>query len=180
MKIELPVDAHLPHDYVASERLRLEMYKRLAEVRPDEDVALLREELVDRYGEPPEAVRSLLEVALLRARARQAGLTDITIQGNYVRFAPVELPESGRAAALPALPAQPGQAAGRTILVPRPTTAPVAGQPIRGRGAAGLGARGRSTPCSTGRPCARPGLTDRPADADRRPRRCADRGAPCS
>ena len=56
MKIELPVDAHLPHDYVPSERLRLEMYKRLAEVRTDDDVAALREELADRYGEPPEPV----------------------------------------------------------------------------------------------------------------------------
>ena len=54
VKIELPVDAHLPHDYIGSERLRLEMYKRLAEVRSDDDVTLLREELVDRYGEPPD------------------------------------------------------------------------------------------------------------------------------
>ena len=59
-----------PHDYIPSERLRLEMYKRLAEVRADDDVDLLREELVDRYGEPPEAVASLLLVARFRARAR--------------------------------------------------------------------------------------------------------------
>ena len=45
VRIELPVDAHLPHDYIPSERLRLEMYKRLAEVRADDDVDLLREEL---------------------------------------------------------------------------------------------------------------------------------------
>ncbi|QIK65389.1 transcription-repair coupling factor [Nocardioides sp. HDW12B] len=132
MKIELPVDAHLPHDYVASERLRLEMYKRLAEVRHDEDVALLREELVDRYGEPPEAVRSLLEVALLRARARQAGLTDITIQGSYVRFAPVELPESGALRVSRLYPRTLVKPQVSTILVPRPSTAVVAGQPIRG------------------------------------------------
>src|SRR6185369_3235718 len=58
MRIELPVDAHLPHDYVPSERLRLEMYKRLAEVRADEDVDLIREEMLDRYGEPPAEVES--------------------------------------------------------------------------------------------------------------------------
>ena len=56
VKIELPIDAHLPHDYIRSERLRLEMYKRLAEVRTDEDVRLLHEELLDRYGTPPEPV----------------------------------------------------------------------------------------------------------------------------
>ncbi len=50
VRIELPVDAHLPHDYIGSERLRLEMYKRLAEVRADEDVDLLAEEMLDRYG----------------------------------------------------------------------------------------------------------------------------------
>ena len=53
VRIELPVDAHLPHDYIGSERLRLEMYKRLAEVRADEDVDLLAEEMLDRYGAPP-------------------------------------------------------------------------------------------------------------------------------
>ena len=75
-----------------SERLRLEMYKRLAEVRADEDVDLIREEMVDRYGEPPAEVESLLQVARFRGRARQAGLTDVTLQGKYVRFSPVELP----------------------------------------------------------------------------------------
>jgi transcription-repair coupling factor (superfamily II helicase) len=132
MKIELPVDAHLPHDYVASERLRLEMYKRLAEVRDDDDVQMLREELLDRYGEPPEAVRSLLEVALLRARARRAGLNDITIQGKYVRFAPVDLPESATVRLNRLYPRSLVKTPISTILVPRPSTAPVGGQPIRG------------------------------------------------
>ena len=131
MKIELPIDAHLPHDYVASERLRLEMYKRLAEVRTDEDVAALREELTDRYGEPTEPVRSLLEVARFRARARQAGLHDVTIQGNYVRFGPVDLPESGRVRLQRLYPRSIVKENLRTILVPRPSTAPIGGQPIR-------------------------------------------------
>ena len=56
-----------------SERLRLEMYKRLAEVRSDEDVRLLHEELLDRYGTPPDPVTRLLAVASFRARARQVG-----------------------------------------------------------------------------------------------------------
>jgi transcription-repair coupling factor (superfamily II helicase) len=131
MKIELPIDAHLPHDYVQSERLRLEMYKRLAEVRADSDVELIREELVDRYGPPPPPVVALLEVARFRARARQAGLTDVTAQGRYVRFAPVELPESGvlRLNRLhPKSIVKPGL---RTMLVPRPSTAVVGGHPIR-------------------------------------------------
>ncbi len=60
VKIELPVDAHLPHAYVPSERLRLEMYKRLAEVRTLEQVEEVRMELSDRYGPMPPPVDNLL------------------------------------------------------------------------------------------------------------------------
>jgi transcription-repair coupling factor (superfamily II helicase) len=94
VRIELPVDAHLPHTYIPSERLRLEMYRRLAEVRSDDDVDQIRDELDDRYGEPPLEVASLLLVARFRARARQAGISEVTIAGRNVRFAPVDLPES--------------------------------------------------------------------------------------
>mgnify|MGYP001765168352 CR=1 FL=1 len=94
VRIELPVDAHLPHDYVPSERLRLEMYKRLSEVRSDADVAEIREELLDRYGAPPEPAQTLLEVARFRARARAAGLKEIGVAGKNLRFAPVRLPDS--------------------------------------------------------------------------------------
>ncbi len=131
VKIELPIDAHLPHDYVPSERLRLEMYKRLAEVRTDEDVTAIREELLDRYGEPPTPVASLLEVARLRARARRAGLTDITLQGKYVRFAPVELPDSGKVRLDRLYPRSILKPGVRTMLVPRPMPTTVGGPPIR-------------------------------------------------
>jgi transcription-repair coupling factor (superfamily II helicase) len=131
MRIELPIDAHLPHDYVPSERLRLEMYKRLAEVRSDEDVVLLREELEDRYGEPPEPVLSLLEVARLRARARSAGLTDVTLQSRYVRFAPVDLPDSMRVRLDRLHPGSIVKPQVATMLVPRPTEGRVGGRPIR-------------------------------------------------
>jgi transcription-repair coupling factor (superfamily II helicase) len=131
MRIELPIDAHLPHDYVPSERLRLEMYKRLAEVRSDEDVQLIHEELLDRYGEPPAEVASLLQVARFRGRARQAGLTDVTVQGKYVRFAPVELPDSGTVRLNRLYPGSVLKPGLRTMLVPRPRTAVVGGQPVR-------------------------------------------------
>ena len=96
VKIELPIEAHLPHDYVQSERLRLEMYKRLADVRALAEVDELRAELVDRYGEPPEAVDVLLEVARLRVRVRDAGLTEVTSAGPNIRFAPLRLADSAQ------------------------------------------------------------------------------------
>jgi transcription-repair coupling factor (superfamily II helicase) len=122
VRIELPVDAHLPHDYIPSERLRLEMYKRLAEVRADEDVDLLREELVDRYGEPPQPVAALLLVARFRARARQAGVGEVTVAGRNVRFAPVSLPESRVVRLQRLYPKSIVKAGLETILVPRPGT----------------------------------------------------------
>jgi transcription-repair coupling factor (superfamily II helicase) len=73
VRIELPVDAHLPADYVESERLRLEMYKRLAEVRAEADVKAVEAELHDRYGAPPPEVLNLIEVARFRLLARSTG-----------------------------------------------------------------------------------------------------------
>ncbi len=131
VKIELPVDAHLPHEYVESERLRLEMYKRLAEVRTTEQIDEVRSELADRYGALPPSVNNLLAVALLRVKARLAGLTDINGQGNYIRFAPVDLPDSARVRVDRLYPKTVVKAAVHSILVPRPVTARVGGQPVR-------------------------------------------------
>ena len=131
VKIELPIDAHLPHDYVPSERLRLEMYKRLAEVRTDDDVAQILEELRDRYGDPPAPVSSLLQVARFRARLRTAGLTDVTVQGKYVRFAPVDLPDSAKVRLNRLYPKSIVKPGVSTMLVPRPSAAVVGGTPIR-------------------------------------------------
>ncbi|RYP83425.1 transcription-repair coupling factor [Nocardioides guangzhouensis] len=120
VRIELPIDAHLPHDYIPSERLRLEMYKRLAEVRSDEDVALLHEEMLDRYGNPPKPVTSLLQVARFRARARRAGIAEVTMAGRNVRFAPVTLPDSRVVRLNRLYPKSLVKAPTKTVLVPRP------------------------------------------------------------
>jgi transcription-repair coupling factor (superfamily II helicase) len=131
VKIELPVDAHLPHEYVPSERLRLEMYKRLAEVRSVEQIDEVRAELVDRYGPPPAPVENLLAVAILRVRARHAGLTDIKGQGNFIRFAPVDLPDSRRVRVDRLSPKTVVKPATRSMLVPRPTATRSGGPPLR-------------------------------------------------
>ena len=120
VRIELPIDAHLPHDYIPSERLRLEMYKRLAEVRSDEDVALLHEEMLDRYGNPPKPVTSLLQVARFRARARRAGIAEVTMAGRNVRVAPVSLPDSRVVRLNRLYPKSLVKAPTKTVLVPRP------------------------------------------------------------
>ncbi|WP_238473496.1 transcription-repair coupling factor [Nocardioides cavernaquae] len=131
VRIELPVDAHLPHEYIPTERLRLEMYKRLAEVRSDDDVRAIHEELLDRYGNPPSSVASLLMVARFRARARQAGISEVTIAGKHVRFAPVDLPDSRVVRLNRIYAGSLVKPATSTVLVPRPLTKPIGGQPIR-------------------------------------------------
>ncbi len=132
VRIELPVDAHLPHDYIGSERLRLEIYKRLAEVRSDEDVDAIEEELKDRYGELPIVVVSLLLVARFRARARAAGIGEVTIAGKNVRFAPVSLPDSRVVRLQRMYPKSLVKPQTDTILVPRPQTAVIGGKPLDG------------------------------------------------
>jgi transcription-repair coupling factor (superfamily II helicase) len=132
VRVELPVDAHLPHDYVPSERLRLDMYRRLSEALTDEAVDAVRDELADRYGEPPEPVENLLEVARFRAHARRAGLQEVVLQGNHVRFGPVDVRDWQHVRLQRLYPRAIVKAPARTILVPRPSTQPVGGQPLRG------------------------------------------------
>jgi transcription-repair coupling factor (superfamily II helicase) len=120
VRVELPVDAHIPHDYVPGERLRLEAYTRIAAIDSVDDIAAVRDELADRYGQPPQPVLNLLAVARLRARARRAGLTDITQQGNHIRFGPVELPESREVRVQRLYPRTLLKPAVRTMLVPVP------------------------------------------------------------
>ncbi|MFP5335055.1 MAG: hypothetical protein ACLGIV_07065, partial [Actinomycetes bacterium] len=80
-----------------------------------------------------EPVENLLAVARFRVLARSAGLTEITVQGNHVRFAPVELRESQQLRLKRLYPGTLVKPAVRTVLVPRPTTARVGGRPLRDR-----------------------------------------------
>jgi transcription-repair coupling factor (superfamily II helicase) len=131
VKVELPIDAHVPHEYVPGERLRLEAYRRIAGIESADEIPAVHEELKDRFGPLPVAVLNLLEVARFRAMARKAGLTDVTVQGNHIRFAPVELPDSKQVRLQRLYPKSLLKPAQRTLLVPAPKTAPLGGRPLR-------------------------------------------------
>ncbi|MGY1680188.1 transcription-repair coupling factor [Geodermatophilus sp. SYSU D01176] len=94
VRVDLPVDAHLPHDYVPGERLRMEAYRKVASVQSDEQAQAVLDELTDRYGSPPAPVLNLLAVARFRAAVRQWGITEVSLQGRAIRISPVPLPES--------------------------------------------------------------------------------------
>ncbi|MFL6115380.1 MAG: transcription-repair coupling factor, partial [Catenulispora sp.] len=89
IRVDLPVDAHMPHDYIPGERLRLEAYRRIAGASTHEALAEVRQEFVDRYGRFPQPVENLLAVAAFRIDARAAGLAEVAMQGNFVKFGPV-------------------------------------------------------------------------------------------
>ncbi|MFF2774904.1 transcription-repair coupling factor [Streptomyces sp. NPDC058052] len=133
VKIELPVDAHVPHDYAPGERLRLQAYRAIASANSEEDVKAVREELTDRYGKLPEPVENLLLVAGLRMLARACGVAEIVLQGPNIRFAPVELRESQELRLKRLHPKSVIKPAVHQILVPRPATRPIGGKPLVGR-----------------------------------------------
>lgn len=132
ISIELPVDAHIPESYISHERLRLEAYKKIATAQDAPALAEVRAELVDRYGNPPEMVQALFDVADFRNHARRAGLADVTAQGKYVRFAPVELAESAQLRLRRLYPGTVLKPAIRAVLVPFPMTSRLGGRPLRG------------------------------------------------
>ncbi len=79
IKLDLPLAANLPREYVQKEELRLEAYRRLASVTTDEEVRDIRTEWEDRYGPLPEPAEALLSVARLRAEASRTGVREITV-----------------------------------------------------------------------------------------------------
>jgi transcription-repair coupling factor (superfamily II helicase) len=120
VRIELPLNAHLPHDYVPDERLRLMAYTTLAQAGSEQDITEFVAEMTDRYGPLPDPVKVLVDVARLRLLARSAGLTDIVAAGTRIRFAPAHLPESRGMRLSRLYPGSIYKAASGTVLVPAP------------------------------------------------------------
>ena len=89
-RIDLPVEAYLPDDYVPDEPQKLELYRRLGRVVSDDGLDEIRAELLDRYGVMPAPVERLLEVSRLRYRAEEAGLLSVALESGQIvyRFGP--------------------------------------------------------------------------------------------
>ena len=83
---DLTISANIPEKYVPSPEQRMDLYRRIAAIRTQEDASDLLDELMDRYGDPPKPVYALLDVAMLRASASQAGISDISQRGDKLRF----------------------------------------------------------------------------------------------
>ena len=83
---DLTLNANIPERYVTSPEQRMDLYRRIAAIRTNDDASDLMDEMIDRYGEPPKSVLALLDVALLRAAAAKAGVSDITQKKDALRF----------------------------------------------------------------------------------------------
>ena len=83
---DLTISANIPDRYVPSNEQRMDLYRRIAAIRTEPDAADLLDELMDRYGEPPKPVYALLDVAMLRANAVRAGVSEIVQRGESLRL----------------------------------------------------------------------------------------------
>jgi transcription-repair coupling factor (superfamily II helicase) len=130
VRIDLPVDAHLPPDYIASDRLRLEGYRRLAAAHDDATVDAVVEELVDRYGPLPETAQRLVAVARLRLLCRQYGITEISaVSEASLRLSPLHLVDSQQLRLKRLYPSAHYRATTSTVQVPIPRAGEGVGAP---------------------------------------------------
>ncbi len=88
---DLTVTANVDKNYVSRGEERMDLYRRMAAIRSQEDADDLLDEIVDRYGEPPKGVLNLIDIALLRAKAREVGVKDIRQKAGDVLFTLVNL-----------------------------------------------------------------------------------------
>ncbi len=89
--VDMQVEAHIPESYIDSVNLRLEVYRRIAQVQDEADALDVMDELIDRFGEPPEAVRGLIDIALLRNTAGELGVSEVKQQGDSLLLYMAEL-----------------------------------------------------------------------------------------
>ena len=89
--VDLPISAHIPDSYISDNAQRLEIYRRIADIRTVEDSMDVFDELIDRFGEPPKAVQGLVDVALLRNMAAALGIREIREQQGSLLLYPKAL-----------------------------------------------------------------------------------------
>ncbi|NQV97076.1 MAG: transcription-repair coupling factor, partial [Acidimicrobiaceae bacterium] len=94
LKIDVPITAFLPNDYVAKEELRLDAYRRLVAVRTHADVRDIQAEWEDRFGELPDPAKALLMVGALRAECHRINIREIVVADNRARLSPITLKAS--------------------------------------------------------------------------------------
>ena len=91
VRLDVSVDAYVPTDYIPYEQAKVDVHRRIAGAREVADLAVLREELEDRFGEPPEPLLNLISMQQARIKFGQAGARAVTIRGDRLAMTPIEL-----------------------------------------------------------------------------------------
>jgi transcription-repair coupling factor (superfamily II helicase) len=119
VRIDLPLNAFIPSDYIADENLRLEAYRRIAAATDADELDEVRDELIDRYGGPvPDPVTALFEVASLRRLLLAAGITEAATVAGNLRVRPIELEDSREVRLKRLVPEAQWRPATQTLLIP--------------------------------------------------------------
>lgn len=84
--IDLPIDAHIPDRYISNVPQRLQIYRRIADIRSKEDALDVTDELIDRFGEPPECVMGLIKISEIRCKAARNDIYEISLEGDRIIF----------------------------------------------------------------------------------------------
>ena len=102
---DILVSASLPQSYIPDAGTRVDLYRRIALIRSEEDYLDLQDELIDRFGDPPGPTLNLLSIALLRARASECGVSEINHRSGSVQFVfvPASLQSASAVCAQPSL-----------------------------------------------------------------------------
>ncbi|WP_420712860.1 transcription-repair coupling factor [Gordonia sp. MP11Mi] len=131
VRIDLPVDAHIPTEYVEADRLRLEAYRKLASASSDSDVDEVLVELADRYGPPPVQTQRLAAIARLRLRCRERGVAEVGLAGQSVKVAPMILLDSQQIRLKRMFSSAQYRATTHTVTLPIPRTGGVGSPRLR-------------------------------------------------
>jgi transcription-repair coupling factor (superfamily II helicase) len=91
VRLDVNVDAYVPSDYIPYEQAKVEVHRRIAAAREVAELALLREELEDRFGPPPEPLLNLIALQQARIKLGQAGARAVSFRGDRLAVTPVEL-----------------------------------------------------------------------------------------
>ena len=89
--VDIRVGAHIPEEYIENLSQRIDIYKKIAAIQTQEDAMDLLDELIDRFGEPPQAVKGLVDVALVRNTAALMGIREISQRGEALLLYPEKL-----------------------------------------------------------------------------------------
>jgi transcription-repair coupling factor (superfamily II helicase) len=91
VRLDVNVDAYVPSDYIPYEQAKVDVHRRIAAAREVADLVLLREELEDRFGPPPEPLLNLISLQQARIKLGQAGARAVTFRGGRLAMTPIEL-----------------------------------------------------------------------------------------